>query len=201
MISMNKTKCEDFNLFDDDDDNKNQLDVYNLVDKKLLAQRVIHLNSVMDEGLMNTIMMKIQLLAKRSDEPITIYINTPGGTVYYGLALYDVCKSVRAPIRVVGQGIVASMGAFAIICCGEKGERYAHKNTTFMVHQVSTTSMGKLNDVEVDYEETKRIEQLTEGLMSRHSKLTKKQIKELVKKDHYFNAETALKYGFIDKII
>lgn len=184
-----------------DDEVSDSPNLDNLIEKKLLQQRIIYFTTTIDEKTIRSLIMKIHILQRINHDPITIYLNTPGGSVYHAIALYDVCKNSKVEISVIGQGIVMSAGTLVIACCGSKGKRLAMKNTSFMIHQVSTMSIGKLNDIEVDYEETKRVQEIYERLILKNTKITKKQLKELLKKDYYFNAEEALKYGFIDEII
>lgn len=131
--------------------------------------------------------------------PVQIVLNTFGGCVYNGLALYDYLRSLTCPLNIIGTGLVASMGVI-ILLAGEK--RYASKTARFMSHQISTHVQGKVSDVKIDFEETKELEKIVDGIIAERTGQSLKSIQaEFKKGDKYFSAEQALKRGYIQKII
>lgn len=132
---------------------------------------------------------------KRS--PIKLHINTPGGSVYNGLGLIDTIINSKTPIHTIVGGLAASMGVF-IASVGH--ERYAHKHSTFMYHEIARGTYGKLTDIEIDVNEAKRLSKVAIGILLEYTQFTESI--EDVKTDLYFTSEEALnKYGMIDYII
>jgi ATP-dependent Clp protease protease subunit len=130
---------------------------------------------------------------------IQLILNTPGGQVYDGLALYDYLDSLQCPLVTIGTGLVASMGVI-IFLAGNK--RYFTQNTRLMTHQISTQVIGKVSDVKIDFEETKVLEKICNGIIANKTKQSIKVIENDIKKgDRYFGAEEALQRGYIHKII
>lgn len=132
-------------------------------------------------------------------KPIQFYLNSPGGSVYSGLALYDYILSCQAPVVTIGTGIVASMGVIVLLA-GQK--RYITQNTRLMVHQVSTTVQGKVSDVKIDYDETKKLEKICNEIVHRRTNQPIKSIEAEIKKgDRYMDVNEALKKNYVHEII
>jgi ATP-dependent Clp protease protease subunit len=128
-----------------------------------------------------------------------IILNTPGGSVYDGLCFYDYLRYLSCPLIIIGTGLVASMGVI-IILAGDK--RYVTKNTRLMSHQISSQVQGKVSDIKIDYDETKELEKICDGIIAERTGQSLKAIQsELKKGDKYFGAEEALKRGYIQKIV
>jgi len=132
--------------------------------------------------------------------PIQLYLNTQGGSCYDGLALYDAIAASKTPVEIVCQGRIMSMGVIVILA---SNVRRAHKNTTFMIHQVSGFLFGKMKDMAENWEETKRINDILFDIITAKTKISGETLKDLVdhKKDWFMTAQEALELGLITEII
>ncbi len=168
---------------------------------RLMRERIIFMNDEIDTHLANVICA--QLLLLDSDDPekdIIIYVNSPGGSVIDGLAIYDTMQHCRAPISTVCVGQAASM-ASVLLLAGSKGKRYGLKNCRVMIHQGSGGTKGQATDIEIYTKELLRLEHLINEIMSRH---TGQSIENLVRdqmRDNYMSAQEALEYGILDKLV
>ncbi|MCI6358225.1 MAG: ATP-dependent Clp protease proteolytic subunit [Erysipelotrichaceae bacterium] len=178
-------------------DGKESKDIYSL----LLEQRIIMISDEITDQLSSLIVSEIIYLnAQDQSEPITIYINSPGGSIYAGLAIYDIMKKVEAPIITIGLGLCASMGAF-LLSAGSKGKRYALENAEIMIHQPLGGSQGQVSDIEIM---TKRYLYLRNKLNAMLAKHTGQRIKKIAKdtdRDYFMSSEEAKEYGLIDEVI
>lgn len=178
-------------------DGKESKDIYSL----LLEQRIIMISDEITDQLSSLIVSEIIYLnAQDQSEPITIYINSPGGSIYAGLAIYDIMKKVEAPIITIGLGLCASMGAF-LLSAGNKGKRYALENAEIMIHQPLGGSQGQVSDIEIM---TKRYLYLRSKLNAMLAKHTGQSIKKIAKdtdRDYFMSSEEAKEYGLIDEVI
>ncbi len=178
-------------------DGKESKDIYSL----LLEQRIIMISDEITDQLSSLIVSEIIYLnAQDQSEPITIYINSPGGSIYAGLAIYDIMKKVEAPIITIGLGLCASMGAF-LLSAGNKGKRYALENAEIMIHQPLGGSQGQVSDIEIM---TKRYLYLRNKLNAMLAKHTGQSIKKIAKdtdRDYFMSSEEAKEYGLIDEVI
>lgn len=166
---------------------------------KLIQERIIFIDDVIDDDLANGVIAQMLYLdSLDSKTPIDVYVNTPGGSVYAGLAIYDISEKIKAPIRTVCMGLVASMGV-PLTLMGK--ERCATKRTRFMIHQPSGGAFGTASDVKIS---VKEIETLEKELYSIIAEKTGKTYEEVVKdcdRDYWMSAEEALSYGIITKIL
>ena len=153
-----------------------------------------------NEASVGIAMRLIQIMLQESKKkPIQIMLNTPGGSVYDGLALYDYLMTCPAPTVIIGTGLVASMGVILLLA-GDK--RYLTKSARLMTHQIATSVEGKVSDVKIDYEETKALEKICDSIVAERTKQTIKEIeKDIRKGDRYMSPDLALKKGYIHKII
>jgi ATP-dependent Clp protease, protease subunit len=168
---------------------------------RLLKDRIIFLGSDVNEASANIIVA--QLLFLQSEDPkkdIKIYINSPGGSVYDALAIYDTMKYVTNDIETVGIGVQASAAA-VILSSGTKGKRFILPNSTVMIHQPSSGTRGKVTDQEIDLKESLRVKQLLEAIMAKNTGQKASKIHEDMERDKWLNAEEAKKYGIVDEII
>ena len=177
-------------------DGKESKDIFSL----LLEQRIIMINDEITDQLAALIVAEILFLnAKDQTEPITIYINSPGGSIYAGLAIYDIIKKVECPISTIGIGLCASMGAF-LLSSGDKGKRFALENTEIMIHQPLGGSQGQVSDIEIM---TKRYLYLKNKLNQMLAAHTGQDIKKIAKdtdRDYFMSSFEAKEYGLIDVI-
>ena len=176
---------------------KESKDIFSL----LLEKRIILLNDEITDQLSSLIVSEIIYLnATSQTDPITIYINSPGGSIYAGLAIYDIMKKVEAPIVTIGIGLCASMGAF-LLSAGDKGKRYALENAEIMIHQPLGGSQGQVSDIEIM---TKRYLYLKDKLNTLLAKHTNQDVKKIAKdtdRDYFMSSYEAKEYGLIDEVL
>lgn len=168
---------------------------------RLLKERIIFLGTPVDEHTANLIVA--QLLFLEAEDPkkdIKLYINSPGGSVYDALAIYDTMQFVKCDIETVGIGVQASAAAF-LLSSGTKGKRHLLKNSTVMIHQPSSGTKGKVTDQEIDLKEALRIKGLMEDIMVKNTGQKKPKIHEDMERDRWMTAEEAKTYGIVDKVI
>lgn len=167
---------------------------------KLLANRIIFLSGEINSDLANLVVSELLYLDSLSHDDIFIYINSPGGEVTSGLAIYDTMNYVKSNVATVATGLCASMAAI-ILAAGEKGKRMALPNSEVMIHQVLGGTQGQATDIKIQAERILKMKSKLNGILS---KLTGKNIKKIdndTERDHYLDAKEALCYGIIDKIL
>lgn len=167
---------------------------------KLLANRIIFLSGEINSDLANLVVSELLYLDSLSHDDIFIYINSPGGEVTSGLAIYDTMNYVKSNVATVATGLCASMAAI-ILAAGEKGKRMALPNSEVMIHQVLGGTQGQATDIKIQAERILKMKSKLNGILS---KLTGKNIKKIdndTERDHYLDAKEALNYGIVDKIL
>ncbi|MGI6215636.1 MAG: ATP-dependent Clp protease proteolytic subunit [Christensenellales bacterium] len=167
---------------------------------RLLKDRIIFVTGEINDGMANTIVA--QLLFLEMDNPnadISLYINSPGGSVTAGMAIYDTMKYIKAPVRTVCVGMAASMGAF-LLMAGDKGKRMALPNSEVMIHQPSGGAQGKSTDVTIRAKWLERTKEKMNRMMSEMTGKPIEQIEKDVESDYFMTAEEALDYGIVDEI-
>jgi ATP-dependent Clp protease, protease subunit len=168
---------------------------------RLLKDRIIFLGTPIDDHVAN--LMIAQMLFLEADDPeqdIFLYINSPGGSVYDALAIYDTMQYVTNDIQTVGIGIQASAAAF-LLSSGTKGKRYILPHGTVMVHQPRSGTRGKVTDQEIDLRESLRIKRLLEEIMAKNTGQKTARIHNDMERDKWMTAEEAKKYGLVDDVI
>lgn len=168
---------------------------------RLLKDRIVFLGSDVNEASANAIVA--QLLFLQADDPkkdIFFYINSPGGSVYDALAIYDTMQYITNDVQTVGIGVQASAAAF-LLSSGTKGKRFVLPNATVMIHQPSSGTRGKVTDQEIDLRESLRIKHLLESIMAKNTGQKPEKIHEDMERDKWLTAEEALDYGIVDRII
>ena len=167
----------------------------------MLANRIILLTEPINDETAAAITSELLYLeAENSNEPITIYINSPGGSISSGFAIYDVMNKIKCPVHTMVMGIAASMAAF-ILCSGSRGNRYALPNASIMIHQPKGAVEGQAADVEIY---AKRLVDLREELykiMAKNTGMSYEEMAYACERDNYLTPKKALEMGFIDKII
>jgi ATP-dependent Clp protease protease subunit len=167
---------------------------------RLLKDRIIFLGEDVNEHSMNLCIMQMLFLDREDPHmPIEFYINSPGGSVVDGLALYDVMHTISAPVNTTCVGTAASMGA--ILLCGGTGTRSALPNSRIMIHQVSSGARGKSADLRIQMAETDKLENILFQILADKTGKTFKQIAKDCDRDYYMSAEEAKAYGLIDAVI
>ena len=167
---------------------------------RLLKDRVVFLGSEIDDQVANAVVA--QLLFLETDNPdadINLYINSPGGSVTAGMAIFDTMNYIKCPVRTVCVGMAASMGAF-LLMAGEKGKRLALPNSEVMIHQPSGGASGQSTDVTIHAEWLLRTKNKMNGLMAQMTGQPLEKIAQDVERDHFMSAQEALEYGIIDEI-
>lgn len=168
---------------------------------RLLKDRIIFIGSEINEVTANLIVAQLLFLqAEDAKKDIFLYINSPGGSVYDALAIYDTMQYITNDVQTVGIGVQASAAAF-LLSSGTKGKRYLLPNSTVMIHQPSSGTRGKVTDQEIDLKESLRVKHLLEGIMARNTGQKVEKIHEDMERDRWMTAPEASKYGIVDKII
>ena len=168
---------------------------------RLLKDRIIFLGTAIDDHVANLIIA--QLLFLESDEPdqdIYLYINSPGGHVSAGLAIYDTMQYIKSDIQTICIGQAASMGAL-LLTAGEKGKRFALPNARIMIHQPSGGFQGQHTDIEIQAKEITKVRDVLDGIMALHSGQSKERVRLDTERDHYMTGLEAKEYGLIDTVI
>jgi ATP-dependent Clp protease protease subunit len=168
---------------------------------RLLKDRIIFLGSDVNEATANLVVAQLLFLqAEDAKKDIFFYINSPGGSVYDALAIYDTMQYVTNDVQTVGIGVQASAAAF-LLSSGAKSKRYMLPSATAMIHQPSSGTRGKVTDQEIDLRESLRIKRLLEEIMAKNTGQTAKKIHEDMERDKWLTADEAKKYGLIDAVI
>ena len=167
---------------------------------RLLKDRIIILNGEINDDSSNIVVAQLLYLDSLNNEDISIYINSPGGSITSGMAIYDTMNFVKSDISTICIGMSASMAAF-ILACGTKGKRYILPNSEVMIHQPLGGTQGQATDIKIA---TDRIMKLKNRLNSILAKQTGKSLKKITndtERDNFMNSNEALSYGLVDKII
>lgn len=168
---------------------------------RLLKDRIIFLGSDVNEATANLVIAQMLFLqSEDAKKDIYFYINSPGGSVYDALAIYDTMQYVKCDIQTVGIGVQASAAAF-LLSSGTKGKRFLLPHSTVMIHQPSSGTRGKVTDQEIDLKESLRVKKLLEEIMAKNTGQKPDRIHADMERDYWMNAEEAKKYGVIDKVI
>lgn len=168
---------------------------------RLLKDRIIFIGDGIDDEIANLIIAQLLFLASEdSSKDIQLYINSPGGSVSAGLAIFDTMNYVKPDVSTMCIGMAASMGAF-LLAAGKKGKRFALPNSKVLIHQVMSGFEGQASDIKIHAEETLKVrDQLTKILAERTGKSIK-EIEHDTDRDNFMTADEALKYGLIDEVI
>lgn len=169
---------------------------------RLLRDRIIFLGDDVNEHTANLVVAQILFLENQDpDKDIIFYINSPGGSVYHALAIYDTMKFVKCDIQTVGIGINASAAAF-LLSSGAKGKRLLLPNATVMIHQPSAgTERAKVTDLEIDLKEAVRLKKLLNEILAKNTGQPVAKIEKDADRDYWMSAKEAKDYGLIDKVI
>lgn len=168
---------------------------------RLLKDRIIFLGTQVEDHMANLIIA--QMLFLESDEPdqdIYLYINSPGGHVSSGLAIYDTMQYIKPDVQTICLGQAASMGAL-LLTAGAKGKRFALPNSRIMIHQPSGGFQGQSTDIQIQAREISEIRERLDGIMAKHSGQPKDKVRVDTERDNFMTGEEAKKYGLIDNVI
>ena len=176
--------------------NVTQMDVFS----RLMMDRIIFLGTEVNDYTANVIQAQLLYLdSVDSDRDISIYLNTPGGSVYAGLGIYDTMQFVRSRVATICTGMAASMGAVLLVA-GEKGMRAALPHSRVMIHQPMGGIQGQASDIEITAKEILKLKDELYQIISDHSGQAVKKIRQDADRDYWMTAEEALEYGMIDKV-
>jgi len=172
-------------------------DIYSL----LLKERIIFLGTPIDDQVANVIVAQLLFLTHEDPEKeIQMYINSPGGVIYAGLAIYDTMQMIPNPISTVAVGVTASFGT-VLLAAGTKGRRYALPNATIHMHQPLGGAQGQATDIEIQAKQIMRLKSLLLGVLARHTGQPLEVIERDSDRDYYLEAQQAVDYGLVDQVL
>jgi ATP-dependent Clp protease protease subunit len=172
-------------------------DIYSL----LLRERIIFLGTPINDQVSNLMVAQLLFLDREDpDRQINMYINSPGGQIYAGLAVYDTMQQVRAPISTVAVGVTASFGT-VLLAAGTPGKRYALPHATIHLHQPLGGAQGQATDIEIQAKEILRLREELNNILVRHTGRTMEDIERDTERDFYMSGEQAKKYGIVDHVL
>ncbi len=168
---------------------------------RLLNERIIFLGTPIEDQVANLVVAQLlHLESQDPDKDISIYINSPGGSVYSGLAIYDTMKFVKPDIATMCVGVAMSMGSL-LLAGGTKGKRAALPNSRILIHQPSAGFEGQSTDIEIHAREILNVRGRLDEIYAENTGLSKEQVREDMERDRFFTADQALEYGLIDRVL
>ncbi|OYX37027.1 ATP-dependent Clp protease proteolytic subunit [Candidatus Saccharibacteria bacterium 32-50-10] len=178
-------------------DGERGYDIYS----RLLEDRIIFLGEEVNEHTANVVVAQLLHLANEDPEKdIQLYINSPGGSVYDGLAIYDTIQYIKPDVQTIGIGLQASMGAF-LLSSGTKGKRGVLPNSRVMIHQPSSGTQGKVTDQEISLREALELKERLAAIMAKNTGQKLAKVKADMERDFWMSAEQAKEYGIVDNVI
>lgn len=168
---------------------------------RLLKDRIIFLSDEVNDATASLVVAQLLFLdSEDPDKDINLYINSPGGSITAGMAIYDTMQYTKADVSTICVGMAASMGAF-LLTAGAKGKRYALPNSEIMIHQPLGGTQGQATDIQIHAERIIKMKEKLNKMLSEATGQTLEKIKQDTERDNFMSAEEALKYGLIDKIV
>lgn len=168
---------------------------------RLLKDRIVFVSGEIEDEMANAIVAQLLFLqAEDAKKEISVYINSPGGSVTAGLAILDTMRMVKCPVATYCVGQAASMGAI-LLSAGEKGKRHALPNARIMIHQPWGGAQGKASDIEITAKEILRLKEILNGILADASDKTVEEVTKDTDRDHFMSAEEAKKWGIVDKVL
>ena len=168
---------------------------------RLLKDRIIFLVGPISDGMANLVVAQLLFLeSENPDKDIHLYINSPGGSVSAGMAMYDTMQFIKPDVSTLCTGLAASMGAF-LLCAGAKGKRFCLPNSRVMIHQPSGGFSGQASDIEIHAKEVLYLKRKLNEMMAQHTGQPIEQIERDTDRDNFMGAEDALKYGLVDRVL
>ncbi len=184
------------NVVEKSSDGERVYDIYS----RLLKDRIIILSGEIDDNLANSIVGQLLYLDSVNHNDISIYINSPGGSITSGMAIYDTMNFVKSKVSTICIGMAASMAAF-LLSCGEKGYRYCLPNSEVMIHQPLGGAQGQATEIKIAAERILKLKKKLNKILSKNTGQDLSKIEEDTERDYFLDANEALEYGIIDKII
>ena len=167
---------------------------------RLLKNRIILLTGEIDDNTASSIVAELLYLDSLNDDDISIYINSPGGSVTAGMAIYDTMNFIKSDVSTICLGMAASMGAF-LLSSGTKGKRYILPNAEVMIHQPLGGAQGQATEIKIAAEHILKLRDKLNYILSKNTNQSLKKIKEDTERDNFMDSKEALEYGIVDKII
>jgi ATP-dependent Clp protease protease subunit len=168
---------------------------------RLLKDRIVFLGGPIDDDVANLIIAQLLFLdAEDNKKDIQMYINSPGGSVYAGMAIYDTMNYLKSPVSTICVGMAASMAAF-LLAGGEKGKRFSLPNSRILIHQPMGGTQGQASDIKIQAEEILKVRDEMNKILAANTDQPIERISQDTDRDYYMRAEEAAKYGIIDKVI
>ena len=168
---------------------------------KLFEERIIYLGTPISDDVANAVIAQLMCLETMNpDTDISIYINSPGGSVDAGMAIYDTMNYIPNDVATVGMGLAASMGQF-LLCAGAKGKRYALPHSRIMMHQPSSGMGGSASDIKIQAQQSLHIKKVLLDLIAEHTGQSVEQVVADADRDRWFTADQAVDYGLVDQVI
>ena len=178
-------------------DGERAFDIYS----RLLNERIIFLGEDVNEHTANSVVAQLLHLAYVDPQAdISLYINSPGGSVYDGMAIYDTMNFIKPDVATYGIGLQASMGAF-LLSSGAKSKRFCLPHAKVMIHQPSSGTHGKVTDMEIDMKETLEVKKMLAKIMAKNTGQKLAKVKSDMERDYWMTPDEAVKYGLIDKVL
>ena len=172
-------------------------DIYSL----LLKERIIILGTPINDQVANSIVAQLLFLDREDpDKDINLYINSPGGVINAGLAIYDTMQLIRPQVSTICMGLAASM-ATILLCSGAKGKRFALPNSTIHMHQAIGGAQGQATDIEIAAREILRVQEIIRSILAKNTGQTLSRVEKDVDRDFFMDADEAKKYGIIDEVV
>ena len=168
---------------------------------RLLNERIVFIGSPIDDDIANLVVAQLlHLESQDPDKDISLYINSPGGVVYSGLAIYDTMRFIKPDVQTICFGVAMSMGSL-LLAGGAPGKRMALPNCRILIHQPSGGFQGQASDIEIHARETLALREHLEAIYATHTGQTQERVREDMERDRYYTAEQAREYGLIDRVI
>ena len=168
---------------------------------RLLKERIVFLNGEVNDAVSNSICAQLLFLeAEDPDADINFYINSPGGVVTSGMAMYDTMQYINSPVSTLCIGQASSMGSF-LLAAGEKGKRYSLPNSRIMVHQPSAGFQGQATDIQIHAKEILSLKERLNNIYSKHTGKSADEISKALERDNFMTADEAKKFGLIDSVV
>jgi ATP-dependent Clp protease, protease subunit len=168
---------------------------------RLLKERIIFVGTPIDDQIANVVVAQLLFLNHEDpDREIQMYVNSPGGVIYAGLAIYDTMQMISNPISTVAVGVTASFGT-VLLTAGTKGRRFALPNATIHMHQPLGGAQGQATDIEIQAKQILRLKELLTSIMAKHTGKTVEEIEHDSDRDFYLDAADAVKYGLVDQVL
>lgn len=177
-------------------DGERAYDIYS----RLLRDRIIMLSGEIDDNLANSVVAQLLYLDSINHDTISLYINSPGGSITAGMAIYDTMNYVKSNVSTICIGMSASMAAF-LLSCGQKGLRYALPNSEVMIHQPLGGAQGQATEIKIAAERILKLKEKINRILSKNTGQDLEKIQNDTERDYFLSADEALDYGLIDKVI